>query len=98
MIRITEGPGFVRIAIYIQPNAKKTEPVGEHGDALKLKVQAPPVDGAANEAICEYFSRTLQKPLRNLRLVQGELGRLKVLQIDGLSRSDLESWVTEVTK
>jgi uncharacterized protein (TIGR00251 family) len=62
MVRISEGSGFVRISLHVQPNARKTEAVGEHGDALKLKVQAPPVDGAANDAICRFFAKEF-KPI-----------------------------------
>jgi len=98
MVRITEGSGFVRISLHVQPNARRTEPVGEHGDALKLKVQAPPVDGAANEAICEYFASQLNRPLRAVSIVLGELGRSKVIQIDGITRAELDAWIAGALK
>jgi hypothetical protein len=92
-VKITESPGAVRIAIHAQPNAKKTESAGLHADSLKLKVHAPPVDGAANEEICRFFSKTFRIPLRSVRIIQGELSRAKVVELEGVSRELVESWL-----
>lgn len=98
MVRITEGPNFVRITLHIQPNARKTECVGEHGDALKLKVHAPPVDGAANQEICRFFASEFKIPLRSIMIVQGELARAKVIQLSGISRSEVDTWMAGANK
>jgi uncharacterized protein (TIGR00251 family) len=77
--------GGVGILLHVQPGAKRTEPAGLHGDALKLRVAAPPVDGAANAAIEEFLARRLGVPRRAVRLVAGASGRRKRVEVDGVS-------------
>lgn len=80
----TRCPGGVRIQLLVQPRASRTEVVGLHGDALKVRVAAPPVDGAANEAIIRFFADRLDVPRNRVRLTKGGSGRRKVLEIDGI--------------
>jgi uncharacterized protein (TIGR00251 family) len=68
----------------VQPRASRTEVVGLHGDALKIRVAAPPVDGAANEAIIRFFADRLGVPRSRVRLTKGASGRRKVVEIDGI--------------
>jgi uncharacterized protein (TIGR00251 family) len=58
--------------------------VGLHGDALKIRVAAPPVDGAANEAIIRFFADRLDVPRSRVRLTTGASGRRKVVEIQGI--------------
>jgi uncharacterized protein (TIGR00251 family) len=84
-IRVT-GTG-IEVPLHVQPRARRTGICGLHGGALKLKVSAPPVDNAANQAILEYFSSALHLPKASLRIVAGHKSRDKVLAIDGISQS-----------
>jgi hypothetical protein len=59
--------------------------VGLHGDALKIRVAAPPVDGAANEAIIRFFADRLDVPRSRVRLTKGGSGRRKVVEIEGIA-------------
>lgn len=80
----TKCPDGVRIQLQVQPRASRTEVVGLHGDALKIRVAAPPVDGAANEAIIRFFADRLDVPRSRVRLTTGASGRRKVVEIQGI--------------
>jgi hypothetical protein len=64
--------------------------VGLHGEALKVRVAAPPVDGAANEAIIRFFADRLAVPRRQVRVTRGASGRRKVVEIDGIGLEEVE--------
>ena len=59
---ITAIPGGIRIRIHVQPRASRTEIAGRHGDALKVRLAAPPVDGAANDALLDFIADRLGVP------------------------------------
>ena len=82
-------PAAVRIRLYVQPRAARTELAGHHGDALKVRLAAPPVDNAANEALVEFMAGVLGVPRRQVRLVGGATSRRKLLEIDGLDAAAL---------
>ena len=65
----------------LQPRAARDEIAGLHGDRLKLRITAPPVDGKANEHLMKWLSKLFNVPRSNITLVQGELGRQKTLLI-----------------
>lgn len=78
---LTVGRSEVRLAVRVQPRAARSRVAGRHGEALKLQVAAPPVDGAANAAVIELLADWLGVPRRDLRLAHGERGRDKVVAI-----------------
>lgn len=69
------------LTLHVQPGAKRTEVVGLHGEALKVKLAAPPVEGKANDALLRYLADHFAVPLRNLELKQGGQSRHKVIAI-----------------
>jgi uncharacterized protein len=73
----------VLIDIHVVPNAKVTAIVGEHGDALKVRVAAPPVDGAANTEICRFFAKLLGVPKSTVTIVCGETSKAKTVGVVG---------------
>jgi uncharacterized protein (TIGR00251 family) len=76
------GPlAVLRLQIHLQPRAARNRIVGVHGDALKVQVHAPPVDGAANAALVELLADTLDVPRRAIRILQGATSRKKVIEI-----------------
>ncbi|MBK7905531.1 MAG: DUF167 domain-containing protein [Gemmatimonadetes bacterium] len=81
---VTERDGAVRFAVRVQPRSSRTGVEGVHGDALKVRVNAPPVDGAANEAVVEVLAEALGVPRRLIRIVTGESSRSKVVEIAGV--------------
>ena len=80
--------GFLSITIQAQPRARKTEIVGVQGEALKVKLKALPVDGAANEELICFFAKFLGVPKSAINLKQGAASRHKVLEVKGVSASE----------
>ena len=78
-----------RLVIHVQPRAKKTEVAGRHGDTLKVRLQAPPVDGAANEELVRFLAETLGVHRRAVTIVTGLTSRRKTVEIEGLGAADL---------
>ncbi|MCZ7593376.1 MAG: DUF167 domain-containing protein [Kiritimatiellae bacterium] len=73
----------VRLTIRVVPRGSRTAVAGLHGDALKIRLQAPPVDGAANEALIKFLADTLDVPRSSIQLVRGHTGRSKEIWISG---------------
>jgi len=78
------------LAVKAIPNAPRTEIVGWLGDALKIKLHAPPVAGRANEALVEFLAAALGVPRRAITLLRGDTSRQKLLRIDGLTIAELK--------
>jgi uncharacterized protein len=70
------------LTLHIQPGAKKTEICGEHGDALKIRLAAPPVDGKANTALLAFLAKHLGLPKAAVRLKSGDTNRHKRVEIE----------------
>ena len=79
-----------RIEIKAVPNAPRSEVVGWLGEALKVKIHAPALEGKANQELCGVLAKKLGLPKRSVRLAQGDTSRRKLIQIDGLSREEVE--------
>lgn len=73
----------VRIRLRVQPRASRSEVVGPYGDALKVRLAAPPVDGAANEELVRWLSRRLGVAAARVRILSGDTSRSKVVEISG---------------
>ncbi|GHU07322.1 hypothetical protein FACS1894158_15450 [Betaproteobacteria bacterium] len=80
--RFAASAASVTLSLHIQPGARKTEIVGPHGDALKIRLAAPPVDGKANAALIEFVAERLGLPRSAVRLASGQTSRRKILEID----------------
>ena len=79
------GDGSISLTLHIQPGAKKTEFAGLHGDALKIRLAAPPVDGKANEALIRFIADTLGLAKSAVSLKSGQTSRRKVVEVQGAS-------------
>lgn len=78
-----------RVEIKAIPNAPRSEVVGWLGDALKIKIHAPALEGKANQELCEFLAGELGLHKRSVRLVQGDTSRKKLIEIDGLTRAQI---------
>ena len=79
--------GNLILTLYIQPGAKQSEIVGLHGDALKLKLASPPIDGKANKALLQFIAAQFDLPTRQVKLIRGEKSRHKTVEIIGCSKN-----------
>ncbi len=78
------------LTLHVQPGAKRTEVQGLHGEALKIRLAAPPVEGRANEALLKFIADFFDVPLRQVELKQGGQSRHKVVAVTG-SKIEAES-------
>ena len=85
MIPVQASGAGVTFAIKVHPRAKKNAITGEVGDALKLALTAPPVDGKANEACIEFFAKLLKVPQSSITIASGHRSRNKVIRISGIT-------------
>jgi uncharacterized protein (TIGR00251 family) len=79
------------LAVRVVPRAGKTAVTGPRGNAVVVRVAAPPVEGAANEAVIDALADVLGLPRRALTILRGQTGRDKLIAIDGLSASAVSS-------
>ena len=94
MIPVHESAGAITFAVRVHPRAKKTSITGELGDALKLAITAPPVEGKANEACIEFFAKLLKVPRSSVTIAAGQSSRNKMIRIAGVARADIERVLT----
>ena len=85
MTPITPTADGVVLRIQVQPRASRTECVGVHGDSIRIRLQAPPVDGAANDALIRFLARTLDVPRSAVSTVAGGSGRRKQVRVGGVN-------------
>jgi uncharacterized protein (TIGR00251 family) len=86
-LRIDVGSRALRVRVHVQPRASRNEIVGVHGAALKVRLQAPPVEGAANEALVALIADRLGVPKRAVRVVGGATSRSKTIEIEGTTEA-----------
>ena len=73
---------ILTLQLHVQPGAARDEIVGLHGDRLKVRISAPPVDGRANRHLIEYLATVFGVARSAITLVRGETGRAKTVRID----------------
>jgi|SRR5579863_2448269 uncharacterized protein (TIGR00251 family) len=95
MFAIIETAGAVTFAVKVHPHAKKNAITGELGDALKVSLTTPPVDGRANEACVEFFAKLLKVPRSSVTIASGQTSRNKVIRVAGLTAEQLRARLAE---
>jgi uncharacterized protein len=98
MIPIHESAKGTTFALKVHPRARKNAITGIVGDALKLALTAPPVEGKANQAVIEFFSDLFQIPRSSVTIASGETSRNKVIRIAGVSKPVAEQKLAEYLK
>jgi uncharacterized protein len=84
-----------RLTLKVRAGARQTEFAGRYGDAWKLHVSAPPVDGKANEAIARFLAKLAGVPMGAVRIVTGFTGSTKIVEVDGVDSEHLERAILE---
>jgi uncharacterized protein (TIGR00251 family) len=91
LLDLKEKDGAVILRIRVQPRARRTDIIGEHAGALKLKLAAPPVDGKANEECRRFLSKLLKVSTGSGEIISGESSREKVVRIDKTSAARINA-------
>lgn len=86
---LTADGDAVILKLHIQPGAKKSELVGRHGDALKIRLAAPPVDGQANAALVAFLAAKVGAGRAAINVISGQTSRAKRVRISGLPLQDI---------
>jgi uncharacterized protein len=81
----------VRLTLHVQPRASRSEIVGEHDGALRVRLAAPPVENAANEALVELLAKALRVARRDIRIVSGATSRRKLVEIEGVGAEQVSA-------
>ena len=89
MIRFTEREGALVFSVRVAPRASKSVAAGEHGGALKVRVAAPPVEGAANAELTRFLAKRLGVPAASVEIVGGHTSKTKVVRAAGAKAEDL---------
>lgn len=87
---LREEKGDVLVSVHVQPRASRNEICSLHGDRLKIRIQAPPVDGAANAACQKILAKRLKVPKSSIILKSGTSSRQKIFRIKGISFNEAE--------
>jgi uncharacterized protein (TIGR00251 family) len=81
---MTRRDDEVTLALHVQPRSSRDEISGTHGDRLKVRITAPPVDGAANDHLCRYLAQLFGVSPGRVRLIKGAAGRNKLVTVGGV--------------
>jgi uncharacterized protein len=91
MITVRDTPTGATLSVKVHPRAKKNAIVGEVGEALKVALTAPPIEGRANEACVAFFAELLNVPRSSVTIAAGQSSRNKVIRVAGVTAA----WVEE---
>jgi uncharacterized protein len=89
LIDYREEGGALVFAVRVSPRASRTAAAGAHDGALKVRVAAPPVEGAANEELTRFLAKSLGVPARAVSIVGGHASKSKVVRAEGAKAEDL---------
>ena len=96
MIPIKESKSGTTFAVKVRPRAKKNAITGIVGDALKLALTAPPIEGRANEAVIAFFAKLLRLPRGSVTIAAGENSRNKLICVTGISAQNLHQTLEQL--
>ncbi len=98
MSALREAGGAVTFAVKVVPRASKNQIVGIEGDAVKVRLTAPPVEGKANDALIEFLADRLGVRRAQIEIVTGHASRRKVVRVRGVTARQIESLVSATTE
>jgi len=86
---------MARLTVKVHPRAKRSAMAGRLGDAWKLDLAAPPVDGKANDECARFFAELCGVPRSRVRILTGATSRIKVVEIEGVGQAELEARLSQ---
>ncbi len=94
MITVRDSSAGATFQVKVQPRAKKNAIVGEVGDALKLALTAPPLEGRANEACVAFLAELLNVPRSSVTIAAGQSSRKKIIRVAGIPAAEVQQRLT----
>jgi hypothetical protein len=98
MLDIKEQDHGLTFKVFVQPRSSKNEIKGLHGDAVKIRITAPPVDGAANKACLKFLAKYLDVPVSSLEVVAGTSSRTKHIRVEVDKGADFQKELDRIRK
>ncbi|MBA2647715.1 MAG: DUF167 domain-containing protein [Pyrinomonadaceae bacterium] len=95
MLNYTEANGAITFAVKVVPRASRTEFAGVHENALRVRLAAPPIEGAANKELIRFLSHALGVPARNFKIISGLTSKNKRVRVEGVSAARLQGVAAE---
>jgi len=89
MLDLRQRDGAVILSVRVQPRASRDEVAGEMAGALRIRLQAPAVEGRANEALIEFLAQLLKTPKSAVRILTGDRSRTKFVEVRGITEQDV---------
>lgn len=89
---LREEAGALLLTVHVQPGARRSEVAGVHGDAIKVRLAAPPIEGRANDELVRFLAQAFGVAQRQVVIVRGETSRRKVVRIDAPARRPDRDW------
>jgi len=89
--RVESHGGHVRFSVRVQPRSSRSEIAGTHGDAIRIRLAAPPVDDAANNELIAFLAKQLNVAKSAVRIVKGNKSKNKVIEIAGVTVAEIEA-------
>lgn len=89
----TQSDGSLLLSLYVQPRSGRNAIVGLHGDAVKLRLNAPPVDGKANKAVIAFLAKSLKIPKSAVTIRSGMQSRMKKILLTGVDEERLRNLI-----
>ena len=96
MLKIDKDKAGLKFNLYVQPRSSRNQVVGFHGNALKVKIKAPPVEGAANKMCIAVLAKALNVPKSAIELVSGQTARIKRLLVKIAGNDDADKEATRI--
>jgi uncharacterized protein (TIGR00251 family) len=93
VIACSEKDGYLSFSVRVVPRASRSEIAGEHSGALRVRIAAPPVDGAANEELIKTLARVLKTPRSAVEIVSGAQSKMKQVRVRGVKESAISALV-----
>ena len=94
MLRIKETENYVTFSVRVQPRSSKNEICGIYGDAIKIKLTSPPVEGEANEGLIKFLSDILKISKGQIEIISGHKSRTKSIKITGVTKEKVADLLT----
>jgi uncharacterized protein (TIGR00251 family) len=96
MLNLRETPSGLAISVQLTPRSSRNKILKIHDGALKIAIQAPPVDGAANDELIRFLAKTFSLPKSNIQITSGHTGKRKVLALNGITKAQFSEILAEL--